>query len=191
MILVCVHTRNTQKESDRPAQTNTHAHTQDEGGGKSRQCFRASCDWAPYFQKCAAVRSDIRKCLLLDALAHQSLEAIPSLVYVKPGKGFTAPNYLETGGRPFRESDERPYSHHQGEGRCVNAVCRTDSPPPAGDSSLPLAPGEAWCSTVNWNGRVMQTASRGITCNAPEADGTRAAESPCDDLGEVMACYLP
>ena len=111
--------------------------------------FTASCDWYWSDGACDNVKQSLGKCPLFDAVAMQSLTSVPGLVYLKKGRGFTLPNEGWPGAGPY------PYLagsiYHQGEGRCVNAVCRTDPPPPAGDTSLPLAPGEAWCDTVvNW-----------------------------------------
>ena len=110
--------------------------------------FTASCDWHSPNGACHYVKQSLGRCPLFDAVAMESLTSVPGLVYLKKGRGFTLPNEGWPGAGPY------PYfagAYHQGEGRCVNAVCRTDPPPPAGDTSLPLAPGEAWCDTVvNW-----------------------------------------
>ena len=150
----------------------------DEGGPMSRQCFRASCDWLPYVRACSAFREKIARCPLLDATAYNSLVSTPGLVFLKPGRGFTAPNQWWTGGEPF--------PHHQGEGRCVNAACRTDDPPTGADnSSIYMEEGDQWCDSIpNWGGRVIQIVSKGNLCYPPGPD---AALGPCDDVGKVLS----
>ena len=99
----------------------------------------------PHSAVCDDTKKTFSTCVLFDAITHQSLKSVPGLVYVKKGKGFTAPNYLTTGGDPF------PY--HQGGGRCVNANCRTDPLPTdlplKGVSAVLMEDNESWCDTVH------------------------------------------
>ena len=135
--------------------------------------FRAACDWDPYSQVCDGFREAIRLCPAFDAVAYESLRAVPGLVYLKPGKGHTTP---AMGGRGGNDRDvwgdpATPFEFGQGSaGRCINAECKTSEPPASGISQLES--GDAWCDSVaDWDGMVWQSRSANSYCCEYEVDG--------------------
>ena len=131
------------------------------------QCFSAGCDWARYWEACHGFTRSIATCPLFDAVVHKSLISVPGLVYLKEGRGFTTP--LKGGRREDDWGDPAvPFGFEQGTvGRCLNAQCKTSSPPLTDIAGLGLPrweAGEAWCdSLADFDGFVWQS----IMANQP------------------------
>ena len=146
--------------------------------------FRPACDWDPYSFECDVYREAIRLCPAFDAVAYESLRAVPGLVYLKPGKGHTTP---AMGGRSgtFWGDPAAPFEFGQGSaGRCLNAECKTSEPPASGISQLES--GEAWCdSLVDWDGMVWQSRSANDYCCQYEGGGDlMVCTGMCTKLGK-------
>jgi len=141
-------------------------------------CFSASCDWSPYVY-CDPTREKLGLCPMIDALVHQVLVSTPGLVYMKEGKGFTAPDTLTVEGG-------EPWPYWQGVGRCVNTTACQTGPPPAGGVRA-LDPDESWCGTggdsgvsANFHGRVLKAINLVNTCVDPIFEGYA-----CEDVGKA------
>ena len=152
--------------------------------GTHNLLFRPACDWDPYSRACDGYREAIRLCPAFDAVAYESLRAVPGLVYLKPGKGHTTP---AMGGRSGTDWGDpaAPFEFGQGSaGRCLNAECKTSEPPASGISQLES--GEAWCdSLVDWDGIVWQSRSANEYCCQYEGGGDIfACTGMCTNLGK-------
>ena len=142
-------------------------------------CFSASCDWDPYNEACVSIKQQLGTCPLFDAITHESLRSVEGLRYVKEAVGFTTPYFSEPG---------VPFGYPQGSaGRCLNARCRTDTPPMTGVTTL--EPGESWCDTfASWKGRVLHSPFGDLCCPGTDYDtivGTYSCAQQCIDLGQA------
>ena len=82
------------------------------------------------FLRLQVIRTQLAACPLWDAVTFQSLISTPGLVFMKEGKGFTAPDRWSV------ESDS-PFPFWQGVGRCRNvSSCKTGPPPQGGIREL-------------------------------------------------------
>jgi len=115
------------------------------------------------------------ECYALKLSKHSHLYPVTlKFLFVVAGKGFTAPDEWEVGGRPF------PF--WQGVGRCANVTSCQTGPAPAG-GIRDLADGESWCdSSVNGNGRVRQQTKNQDECEDPSL--VPSTKNPCVDIGK-------
>ena len=123
----------------------------------------------------SGARTQLAACPLFDAIVYQASISTPGLVFMKEGKGFTAPETWETEG-------DRPFPFWQGVGRCLNADCRSGPPPVGGIRDL--GEGETWCdSSANFGGQVVQIRYANLNCEYQKhwTDTT----NPCTEVGKA------